>query len=245
MDNKFILSREDWVKIGQYAGFIKEAGKRDSYGNRIGLNDKYILRMRPMPSDPEKPYFCGGGSLHAPEMVFLPSEAAQVTGLQLENSGYDWTRSWDAVPVNRAAGDSLLKKPLQASKIPNTQSVNPDARDFAVELGTGGKSIPSSIKKSINKEIHAMGNYHQQIPISEIFSILRKYHVVPLQEDGAVWSGFVTSQGDCGSEKATQGPMQFDLATLEGAEYVCSSNWLIMSACTMPSGRMEIVAYVS
>ena len=129
--------------------------------------------------------------------------------------------------------------------INTTQNVDPDASNFAVDLRSNGKSIPNSIRVPINKALARLDNYQKEIPIDEIFDILRQNNVVVLQEDGTKWSGFVTSQGECGSDKANQEPMKFQLAYSFKGRYVLANNYLIMTACTMPSENIEIVCYVS
>jgi len=125
------------------------------------------------------------------------------------------------------------------------QDVYPTKDNFMVNLRGKTKAIDSSRKNAINKELHALGSYFKDIPLDEIFGILKSHDVWPIQEDGTPWSGFVTVQGECGSEKATQSPMMFDLAVKGQLGYLPSRNKLIMTACTMPSGTIEIVVYVS
>lgn len=132
-----------------------------------------------------------------------------------------------------------------ATQIPNTQNQNPDESNFAVDL-VGIKRSLGKFKSKINNEIHALGNFFVQIPLEQIWAILKRYNAIVLQEDGTKWSGFVTTQGDCGSEQANRtGSMRFDLAVKTDSGYFISTNALIMSVCTMPSGKLEVVAYVS
>ena len=129
----------------------------------------------------------------------------------------------------------------------NFQNRDPEAANFMVPLNGKHKSLSNGIKGRINRALHALGNYHEQIPLDEIFNILKEQKVIVLQEDGTKWSGMVTTQGECGSEKASQGPMKFELAWLpEGmGEYVIANNYLIMTVCTMSSNRLEVIVYVS
>jgi hypothetical protein len=108
------------------------------------------------------------------------------------------------------------------------------------------KRSMGSNKSRINNEIHALGNYFLQIPTEQIWTILKKYNVVVLQEDGTKWSGMIGPQGECGSDKARNaGSMRFDLAVKIGDSYALSNNSLIMTICTMPSNKLEVIAYVS
>lgn len=70
----------------------------DTKGERLGLQEKYILKLKwEYIRDPDAPYFLGGGSFHSPEMVFMPSEASIVTGSQLLNTAYPWYEKWEAI----------------------------------------------------------------------------------------------------------------------------------------------------
>lgn len=133
----------------------------------------------------------------------------------------------------------------ESAQIPNTQNQNPDEPNFAVDL-SGIKRSMGNNKSRINNEIHALGNFFSQIPIEQIWAILKKYNVIVLQEDGTKWSGFIGPQGECGSDKASNaGSMRFDLAIKIGDSYVIGTNALIMMVCTMSSGKLEVIAYVS
>lgn len=260
---KIILSKSQWFDIGKKAGFIKEARRKDSLGRPLAYMDKYVLKKKVHGMD--DPYFFSNGSLHAPELVMDFKDALHISGDKLEYMAWDWTKDWVAIPVKRPSDEAIfrLKEPKPeptepteaketvkvtkvAAQIPNTQNQNPDSNDFAVDLAARHKSLPGAVKSRISKEIHALGNYFNQIPLEQIDAILKKYDVVMIQEDGTKWSGFVTTQGECGSDQANkQGPMKFDLANKTDSGYTPCNNVLIMTVCTMPSGRLEIVAYIS
>lgn len=238
------LSKKQWLNIGLRSGFIKQARRKDSLDRPLGYSEDYILRKKVHKLD--DPYFLGGGSFHAPELVFLPKDASIISGGKLQDIAYDWTLDWAAVPTKTPSPSVVFGLPSKkASQIPNTQNTDPNMNNFAVDLGGKTKSIQGVIKSRANKEIHSLGNYFSQIPLDQIFSILLKYNIVVLQEDGTKWSGFVTSQGDCGSEKATQGPMKFELAVKTENGYSMSNNVLLMTVCTMPSNKLEVLAYIS
>ena len=240
---KIKLSKSQWEIIGKKTGWIKLARRRDSLGRPLGYTDKYYLRK--IRHGIDDPYFLGGGSFHNPEMVFTTSEAVQIDGGKLEDSNWDWTRDWEAVSIKTPSPSILFGlEPKKAAQIPNTQNQNPDENNFAVDLSGMKRSMGIS-KSKINNEIHKLGNFFQQIPLEQISAILKKYGVIMLQEDGTLWSGFVTTQGECGSDKARTGPMHFDLAVKIGDNYTMSTNVLVMTVCTMPSGKLEVVAYVS
>ena len=70
----------------------------DSNGTRLGLNERYFLKLKwEYIKRDDQPYFLGGGTWSAPIMVELPEEATIFTGRQLEDAAYDWTMKWDAI----------------------------------------------------------------------------------------------------------------------------------------------------
>lgn len=69
--------------------------RTDQHGQRIGLSERYILRRKR--HGMEDPYFLQGGSLHSPELCFLPQDAVKVEGSILVDMAYDWTKDWAAV----------------------------------------------------------------------------------------------------------------------------------------------------
>jgi len=128
----------------------------------------------------------------------------------------------------------------------DSQSISPDAPNFAVDIRKKGKSIPANIRRKINNAIHDLGNYHQEIPLQNIFDICKQYDIVPLQEDGTVWSGFLIGGKECGSEEAKDQIAHFDLAIRgEGGKYIPANNMICLTWCKMTSGKYEIVCYVS
>lgn len=128
------------------------------------------------------------------------------------------------------------------------QSNEPDAPDFAVDLRGKKFSIVAGKKSRANRRISEIcRNHYPRIPWDEIVAAMKAENIVPLQEDGTKWAGMIGSQGECGSAKASQAPMRFALCWKLDAtgEYVMANNFLIMTACTMPSNNLEIVAYIS
>jgi len=119
-----------------------------------------------------------------------------------------------------------------------------------VDMGSKSVSMPSTIRRNINKALHGMGNFHRTIPLEQINSILEANNCVMIQEDGTKWAGFIAPTGYCGETNrdgsSKNAPMQFDLAmkTPDG-KYTLCGNVLVMTACKMPSEKIEIVAYIS
>lgn len=91
------------------------------------------------------------------------------------------------------------------------------------------KTTNQTIRKCINKQIYALGIYHPQIPLDDIFAIVEKFAGKVVQEDGTPWSGLL-----CGEN----GDTYFQI---EGKKRFC----LRLMWYKMPSGNYEITAYVS
>jgi hypothetical protein len=126
------------------------------------------------------------------------------------------------------------------------QNSNPDEPHFAVDTRNKNVAISPSAKSAITKVLHALGKeYYQRIPLDEIFGVCKANGVVPLQEDGTEWSGFMSSQGPCGSDNANREPIRMELATQTPEGYMPAKNELIMTICTMASGNLEFVGYLS
>jgi hypothetical protein len=85
-----------------------------------------------------------------------------------------------------------------------------------------------TIKRRINKELHALPTYFPEIPLDVIFYIVRYHSGRVVQEDGTDWSGLL-----CGDD----GSANFQIA---GYRF-----WLYLTWHKMQSGNYEIVAYVS
>ena len=92
-------------------------------------------------------------------------------------------------------------------------------------------------KKQVNKKLYSLysGRYFEAIPLDQIFGILKDVDYTPLQEDGRPWDGLL-----CG----TEGQVYFDLGHSENLK-LDKSALLAMSWYKMPSGRYEIISYVS
>jgi hypothetical protein len=104
--------------------------------------------------------------------------------------------------------------------------------------------IKPSIRSQMNREIHAITQgYHDQIPLSKIFDVLTKLGYQPVQEDGTPWSGMLVGGAECGSEQARSQVATIDIVRKE--DNATMNNALYLSWCKMPSGRYEIVSYIS
>lgn len=96
-------------------------------------------------------------------------------------------------------------------------------------------------RKFLNKKLQGEfgKGYFPSIPIKEIFAVLKQSYIIPVQEDGIEWSGFL--MGD-------KSHTQFDLVMYDDAngEYrPIKNSVLVMSWYKMDSGRYEINCYMS
>ena len=130
------------------------------------------------------------------------------------------------------------------------QDTNPNLPNFiAGRFGVfkGRKAVTQTAKNRINKSIHTLGNFHEQIPLRQIFDICKENDIIPVQEDGKVWGGMLIGGAECGSDEARQQQAEFNVAVKnEDGRYVfVGNNILRLSWCKMGSGKYEIVAYIS
>ena len=94
--------------------------------------------------------------------------------------------------------------------------------------------IDTKIKKVINSELVTLcKTYHDQIPLTEIFDILKKNNVIAIQEDGTPFEGFLM-----GNNSSTIFDLTFDGKNVNNS--ILSLSWY-----KMESGRFEINAYLS
>lgn len=84
-------------------------------------------------------------------------------------------------------------------------------------------------KARVNRDLAQIGRiYHDEIPLDQIFCILRQAGLQPIDIDGTPWSGII-----CGSDARTR-------IQIRGQRFSLELAWF-----TMPSGRYEITAYLS
>jgi hypothetical protein len=84
--------------------------------------------------------------------------------------------------------------------------------------------------KNINNFLNQIGKtYHEQIPLSDMFSIIKNNDFIPIQEE---WSGFL-----CGSE----GRALIELINNRTSK----KKHLCLSWYRMPSGKYEVTSYVT
>ena len=91
------------------------------------------------------------------------------------------------------------------------------------------------IRKKANAEITKLtsNKYHSKIPLKDIDDILKKYDMWLVDEAGEPWSGFLLGSNSGGD---------FDIMSKNGP---IKNSMLVMTWYKMPSGKYEIVAYLS
>lgn len=88
----------------------------------------------------------------------------------------------------------------------------------------------STLKNQIGRKLHDLtaNKYFNEIPLDEIFEIVNVNGLMVVDEAGEAWSGLL-----CGES----GQAHFKV---QGAKFFLHLSWY-----TMPSGRYEIVTYIS
>ena len=99
-------------------------------------------------------------------------------------------------------------------------------------------------KRQVNIKIHGITTgYHDKIPLQDLFDALAEIGVHAVQEDGTPWKGMLIGGAECGDERTHNQVVNFDL--VRTADNSGLNNALYLSWCKMPSGRYEVVSYVS
>jgi len=118
------------------------------------------------------------------------------------------------------------------------------------EWGKGGKRLIAanpSAKRRASKKIHEVTKgWHVGIPTDRIVAVLAEEGFTPILEDGSRWIGVVAGDAECGSEEARE---QYSNARLiqknEEGKWAVTTTVLHMQWCKMPSGKYEVVCYIS
>ena len=120
--------------------------------------------------------------------------------------------------------------------------------DFMVDLKKRPVAIkPPSIKNKVNNKLHELGNYHDSIPLDEIFEILKEQNLFPIQEDGTPWAGMLIGGAVCGSEEARSQVANIPVAIkTEDGEYKLTTSTIHINWCKLEHARKkyEVVMYL-
>ena len=118
------------------------------------------------------------------------------------------------------------------------------------EWGKGGKrpkALPQGVKSRAGKSIYeATKNYHDNLPVDAIMSALAKHNLVAINEDGTKWQCMLGGNAECGTPEAANQRTTAQIATQDAdGNWMLTTTWLSLSYCRMPSGRYEVVCYLS
>ena len=107
--------------------------------------------------------------------------------------------------------------------------------------------MPNKIKNILQKGVHDIlkPTYFEGIPLGPIFKIFEANGVIPLQEDGTKWDGMLTGGHECGSDRASSQRTDIELAVKTDSGLKLTNSALSISWCKMPSGKMEVIGYIS
>jgi len=156
-------------------------------------------------------------------------------------------KEWEAIGKTANWRDDDPLSPVQINKnidefMTTHQSQDPSQPNFAVDLRSPVRAIPPKNKRGANNILHEVGlKKWKNFPVDEIFNACKLNGIIPLQEDGTEWGGMMTSQGECGHGKPS---IKIQLAIDVGDGFVPAKNELIISACTLGAGSIEIVTYI-
>ena len=113
-------------------------------------------------------------------------------------------------------------------------------------LETKKHAMNATIRRKIGVELRKVlkPTYFKEIPLQDIFDILDKFNIVPLQEDGTYWSGMLIG----GTKKTEQ--VYFDLGVKseidKNKRYPKINNAsLALSYFVMSSGKYEVIGYIA
>ncbi|MBD3408194.1 MAG: hypothetical protein GF411_18880 [Candidatus Lokiarchaeota archaeon] len=111
------------------------------------------------------------------------------------------------------------------------------------------KTLRNQMRQTVNHELAELvsGIYFKIIPLDNIFAVLNKYDIIPLQEDNTKFAGFLA--GD-------DGRVSIDIAPESSAKYrpdmnepyyapYDNSNLYLVWHKMDESGRYEIVTYLT
>jgi hypothetical protein len=108
------------------------------------------------------------------------------------------------------------------------------------------KHLNVKLKSKINKDINEYLKpiYFSEIPLDDLFKILEKYDIVPVQEDGTYWEGLLLGeQGNTIIEIANK---MSSFIKNDITFYTPFENaGLSISWYKMGNGKWEIVSYIS
>jgi hypothetical protein len=102
--------------------------------------------------------------------------------------------------------------------------------------------ISKTVKNKINRYLYLLGfnKWYTNIPLTYVFDKLKEFDLIPLQEDNTEWEGIL-----CGYQASMNVPLGISSSITTDGMYKPSNLYLSFSWYKMPSGKYEIVSYVS
>ncbi len=149
-------------------------------------------------------------------------------------------------------GNSFLEDCSLFNGLPKVSMSNWNAKPASVlvDMNSKARPMPKPDKRELSNFLHELGRkHHDQIPLDSIFSRLEGHGIVPLQEDGSKWSGFLLGNKECGHPEANNQRCAFRLAlrnpdgTWQLLKEVVILLWCVIGRS--PNPRYEVVTYVS
>lgn len=102
--------------------------------------------------------------------------------------------------------------------------------------------MDANARKDINSKLslistHDSSTYYDQIPIQQVFELLRVNGISPVQEDNTAWEGLLLGR---------EGSTTLALAYMSGEEMIPIDNCMLnVSWYKMQSGRYEVIFYLT
>jgi hypothetical protein len=111
---------------------------------------------------------------------------------------------------------------------------------FMVDLAGESVKLPKNTRTLINTKLQQLcKTYYSEIPLDDIFDILKRSYIEVIDEEGSPWSGFLTGR---------DGKTTFELAMLDtkSNKYLpIEDSVLWMSWYKTQSGNYEVNCYLS
>ena len=147
----------------------------------------------------------------------------------------------------------MINKRLFLTKVIEKLSQAVIVKDFKDKINIS-VSLKKAVMKDLNKLLMPLNKteYFSQIPMKELFRILNSHNLEAIDEDGTLWSGFLTGETGKASiqlafkDKLRQlkKDMRIPQDNTHVYRYVNNSD-LILTWHKMESSRYEVVAYLS
>ncbi len=106
-------------------------------------------------------------------------------------------------------------------------------------------TLKAPIRSKMNREFNKMGDYFDELPIDEMFDVLLKYNIVPLQEDYTKWAGMFLG----GGKRTERASMHLGYMNPETDEWQVIKNAMLIFTYYYVEGKSarkwEVIKYIS